>query len=56
MAKQDYIIKKHVKANDAAEALGMDASTPVHEVFLVADKPEKQNTSAVGFATIISED
>lgn len=47
--KQDYVLKKHVKANSAAEALGMDTATPVHEVFMIQDKPEKSTTSVVGF-------
>jgi len=50
--KQDYVIKKHVRADSAADALSMDSSTPVHEVFLAGDKPERGNVSAVGFATV----
>lgn len=54
--KQDYVIKKHVRAESAAEALEMDKSTAVHEVFLAGDKPEKTNTSVVGFiAPMLSE-
>lgn len=51
MSKQDYVIKKHVRAETAAEALAMDKKTPVHEVFLQADKPERLE-SAVGFQRV----
>jgi hypothetical protein len=54
--KQDYIIKKHVRAESAAEALAMDAETPPHEVFLAADKPERSNVNAVGFAFVRPEE
>lgn len=51
MSKQDYILKKHVRAESAAEALKLDEGTPVHEVHLVADKPEKL-PSLVGFQVV----
>lgn len=50
--KQDYILKKHVRAETATEALMMDATTQVHEVFLASDKPEKGTTRAIGFQTV----
>lgn len=53
--KQDYVIKKHVRAESASEALAMDRDTPVHEVFLSGDKPEKGNVSAVGFHTFYGD-
>lgn len=55
MSKQDYVIKKHVRAETAAEALAMDSKTPVHEVFLQADKPERLE-SAVGFHHVDAEE
>lgn len=55
MGKQDYVLKKHVRAETAAEALSLDVTTPVHEVFLVADKPDKLE-SAVGFQQVWSEE
>jgi hypothetical protein len=48
--KQDYVLKKFVKANNAAEALALDSDTAVTEVFLVENKPDtKINTVATGF-------
>jgi hypothetical protein len=55
VSKQDYILKKHVRADSAAEALALDAATPVHEVFIVADKPERL-PEAVGFQIVQPED
>lgn len=51
MAKQDYVLKKYVSADSAAEALQKDSSTAVSEVFLVEEKPRNIATSAVGFLT-----
>lgn len=51
LAKQDYVLKKYVKAATAAEALGQDNTTEVSEVFLVEEKP-KDLPAAVGFHTI----
>lgn len=55
MSKQDYILKKHVRAENAEEALALDAETKVHEVYLVADKPDKL-ADAVGFNKVEPED
>ncbi len=55
MNAQDYVLKKHVRAKSAAEALSLDADTPVHEVYLVADKPDKL-PEAVGYKTIATEE
>lgn len=55
MSKQDYILKKHVRADTAKAALDLDSTTPVHEVFLIADKPDKLE-SAVGFHRVETED
>jgi hypothetical protein len=49
MKPQDYILKKFVRASTAAEALAMDQSTAVGEVFLATDKPQDRDISAVGF-------
>lgn len=49
MAKQDYVLKKFVRANNALEAAKLDAETPVSEVFLVAEKPKDETASAIGF-------
>lgn len=51
MSKQDYVLKKHVRAYTAAEAIELDTRTPVHEVFLIADKPERL-PEAIGFHSI----
>lgn len=55
MAKQDYVIKKFVRASSAGEALEMDRDTAVAEVFLVQDKPDKLE-SAVGFQIVTVEE
>lgn len=55
MSKQDYVLKKHVRADGAAEALALDTTTPVHEVFLSADKPERL-PDAVGFQIVQPDD
>jgi len=52
MAKQEYVLKKFVKAESAKDALEMDSSTPVTEVFLVDNKPSEISTHAVGFKTV----
>lgn len=56
MPKQDYILKKHVQAETAEEALALDGKTPVHEVHLLADKPDKQVADAIGFHTVRVEE
>lgn len=55
MAKQDYVLKKYVRADSAGEAILMDDDTKVAEVFLVGEKPDKLD-SAVGFHTVQPED
>jgi hypothetical protein len=57
MKEQEYLLKKFVRASSALEALKMDKNTAVHEVYLVADKPEKEaTTDAVGFRTVAVEE
>lgn len=55
MKKQEYLLKKFVRASTAAEALALDGKTEVSEVHLVADKPETL-ADAVGFKTVEYED
>lgn len=47
--KQDYIIKKFVRAKSAKEAIALDKTTPVSEVFLATDKPVERSADAIGF-------
>lgn len=56
MAKQDYVIKKYVKAESAETALMLDRVTDVAEVFLVENKPIEAKTDAVGFKFVECED
>ena len=51
MAKQDYILKKFVRAENAAEAAAMDKETAVAEVFLAAEKPIVV-ADRIGFRTV----
>ena len=53
--KQEYILKKFVKATNAKEALKLDKETEVSEVLLVSDKPVEQQADAVGFKTVTPE-
>jgi len=57
MAKQDYILKKYVRAESAAEALALDSGKQVDEVFLVENKPapDAANTHAVGFTFYLDD-
>lgn len=55
MKDQDYILKKHVRAKSAKEALALDKETPVHEVFLASDKPDRDLLPAVGFNVVRPE-
>ena len=49
MSKRRYILRKVVEAETAAEALGMDAATPVHEIFMDESKTSGGTASAIGF-------
>ena len=55
MSKQDYILKKHVRAESLTEAIEMDSKTPVSEAYLAEDKPNKL-PEAIGFKTIYPEE
>lgn len=50
--KQDYILKKYVRAESAGEAILLDDDAKVDEVFLVAEKPNRAVTDAIGFHRI----
>ena len=53
---QDYVLKKYVTASSAAEAIGMDAQTPVAEVFIADEQVKFQGqTDAVGFHNVHPE-
>ena len=54
--KRDYILKKYVRAESAGEAILLDDSSKVDEVFLVAEKPDCSATDAIGFHTFSGED
>lgn len=53
--KQDYILKKHVRAESIEEALRMAESKPFSEVYLAADKPDRLQ-EAIGFRIVYPED
>lgn len=56
MKDQEYLLKKFVRAKSATEALAKDKETPVHEVFLVSDKPDHGDLlPAVGFHVVKPE-
>lgn len=54
--KQDYILKKYVRAESAGEAILLDDTSKVDEVFLVETKPDRTLVSAIGFHTVEPED
>lgn len=55
--EQDYILKKYVRATCISHALDLDKATDVTEVFIVADKPDRDyNPSAIGFQMIYPEE
>jgi hypothetical protein len=55
MKPQEYIIKKIVRAASAREAISLDQTTPVHEVYpRDYDKSEKLE-SAIGFHVVEGE-
>lgn len=53
--KQDYVLKKHVRAESIEEALRLAVEKPFAEVYLAADKPERL-PEAVGFRMIYPEE
>lgn len=54
--KQEYVIKKFVRAKSAEEALLLDKSTPVSEVFLATEKPVDRTADAIGFCIDLVQD
>lgn len=55
--EQDYVLKKYVFASSAAEAIALDATTPVAEVFIADEKVQFQGrTEAVGFQSVRPEE
>jgi hypothetical protein len=49
--KQDYALKKYVRAESAGEAILLDTDAKVDEVFL-GKRPDLTTTDAVGFHTV----
>ena len=55
--EQDYVLKKYVAASSAAEAIGLDAQTPVAEVFIREGQVQfAGQTDAVGFHAVHPEE
>lgn len=54
--KQDYVLKKYVRAESAGEAILLDDSSKVDECFLVAEKPARNIADAIGFHRVSGED
>jgi len=50
--KQDYILKKFVKAENATEAAALDKDTPVSEIILAESKPQSTPVDVIGFKQI----
>ena len=47
-----YIVRKYIKADNAAQAIRKDKTTPVHDVWISDEWKEKQHqhlASAIGF-------
>ena len=47
-----YIVRKYIKATNAAQAIRKDKTTPVHDVWISEEWKEKQHqhlTNAIGF-------
>lgn len=53
--KQDYVLKKYVRAESAGEAILLDDTSKVDEVILVENKPDRL-PDAIGFHTFDGED
>jgi hypothetical protein len=52
---RDYVVRKYIRARNAAEAIELERGYPVCEVNEMQDKPNtqnEQNTHAVGFKVI----
>ena len=44
-----YIVRKYIKARDAAEAIRKDKKTKVHDVFVDESFKDRRLTEAIGF-------
>ena len=59
---RDYVIRKYVRARDAAEAIALSENLPVIEVSEMKEKPKAQNDiredfePALGFKIIYPDD
>lgn len=58
---RDYVVRKYVRARDAAEAMRLSETAPIIEVNEMKDKPEPVNsepvsTHAVGFQYIVPDE
>jgi hypothetical protein len=49
MKPQDFILKKIVRASTAKEAIELDSTTPVHEVYPRDYDKSERLESAIGF-------
>jgi len=47
--KQKYIVRKYVLANSAAEAVRLDRTTPVRDVWVIGESDDKVATNVIGF-------
>ena len=56
MKPKKYILKKYVMAHNAAEALRLDASTPVRDVWTEDTDDATEKPSAIGFQVEVKED
>lgn len=54
--KQDYVLKKYVRADSAGEAILLDDTSKVDEVFLVENKPDRSTPDCVGFKFVTGQD
>lgn len=54
--KQEYVLKKYVRAESAGEAILLDDSSKVDECFLAAEKPIRNVADAIGFHRVSGED
>ena len=44
-----FIVRKYIKANDAASAIKLDKTTPVHDVWVDDNWKDKHLADAIGF-------
>lgn len=51
-----FVVKKYIKAKDAAEAIKLDKVTPVHDVWVDEEWKKQELPSAIGFKTSTESD